>query len=102
MTDNTETRADAEFDEYTKAKMVEIVKKFNELEMQYDTRLLATLMAGRAGILYGVLINGGIMSQDDARLTWFNAGTPIENPPDRETKVLHMVDDEIFDPKKTN
>lgn len=98
------TLNDFGFDEYTQKQMVLIAEEMNAMQLKYDTRLLAALMAGRAGMLHAIMIKGKVMTQEDAQGIWKQAGAPIENPPDREISVLnlHKFDDDVFDPKKIN
>ncbi len=98
------TLDDFGFDEYTQKQMILIAEEMNAMQMKYDTRLLAALMAGRSGMLHGVMIAGKVMTQKEAQVIWKQAGVPIETPPKRETKIVHLnkFDDEIFDPKKMN
>ncbi len=98
------TLDDFGFDEYTKEQMILIGEEMNVMQMKYDTRLLAALMAGRSGMLHGIMITGKVMTQEEARVIWKQAGVPIETPPDRKTTILHLdkFEDDIFDPKKTN
>lgn len=98
------TLDDFGFDEYTQKQMILIAEEMNAMQMKYDTRLLAALMAGRSGMLHGVMIAGKVMTQKEAQVIWKQAGVPIETPPERETKIVHLnkFDDEIFDPKKMN
>lgn len=85
-----------EFSDHVKEQMVLIAGELNEMGMKYDTRLLAALMAGRAGLLHGLLISGDIITQEEARTVWTQAGVPIENPPEQKTKVVKMLDGEII------
>ena len=89
-------------DEYTKQQMSLLVEELNNLQIAYDTRLLASILAGRAGVLYGILIKAGHISQEEAQKIWDFAGEPIKNPPEREVKTMAMVDGQVFDPSKTN
>jgi len=91
-----------EFDEYTKEQMIKIAEEMNAMQMKYDTRLLAALMAGRAGLLHGMLINSDVIDQPTARKIWAQAGVPIEELPEQETKVVKILDGEILDPKEFN
>ena len=91
-----------EFDEYTKEQMIKIAEEMNAMQMKYDTRLLAALMAGRAGLLHGMLINSKVIDQPTARKIWAQAGVPIEELPEQETKVVKILDGEILDPKEFN
>lgn len=91
-----------EFDEYTKEQMIKIAGELNAMQMKYDTRLLAALMAGRAGLLHGMLIKSDVMDQPTARKIWVQAGVPIEELPEQETKVVKILDGEVLDPKKFN
>lgn len=96
------TLDDFGFDEYTKNQMVLIAEELNAMHIKYDTRLLAALLAGRSGMLHGIMIKGEVMTQEEARIIWKQAGVPIENIPDREVKIMRKLDDDIFDPEKTN
>ncbi len=89
-----------EFNDYTKEQMIKIADELNDMQIRYDTRLLAALMAGRAGMLHGIMINGKVMTKKEAKIIWNQAGQMIENPPDRETKILKKYNDTILDPSK--
>ena len=102
MSEEGKTLDDFGFDEYTKQQMVLIAEDLNAMQMKYDTRLLAALMAGRSGLLHGVMIKGEVMTQEEARVIWKQAGVPIENPPDQEVKIMRKLDDDVFDPETTN
>ena len=91
-----------ELDEHTKQQMLLVTAELDNLQMSYDTRLLAALFAGRAASLYSMLITSGHLSQEDAQLTWEHAGQIINNPPEREVKTMSLMDGQIFDPEKTN
>ena len=91
-----------EFDEYTKEQMIKIAEELNAMQMKYDTRLLAALMAGRAGLLHGMLITSKVMDQPTARKIWAQAGVPIDELPEQETKVVKIHDGEILNPKDIN
>lgn len=91
-----------EFDEHTVNEMETLVTELNDMQMRYDTRLLAALLAGRAGMLHGIMITGDVMSQEDARAVWKQAGLLIENPPEKEPKIMHLYDKDVFDPEKVN
>ena len=91
-----------EFDEYTKEQMVKIAEELNAMQLKYDTRLLAALMAGRAGLLHGMLVTSKVIDQSTARKIWVQAGVPIEELPEQETKVVKILDGEVLDPKDIN
>ncbi len=91
-----------EFNDYTKEQMVKIAAELNDMQMRYDTRLLAALMAGRAGMLHGIMINGKVMTKEEAKMVWNQAGQMIENPPDRETKIVKRFNNELLEPKDIN
>lgn len=91
-----------EFNDHMKEQMILIAGELNEMGMKYDTRLLAALMAGRAGLLQGLLISGDIITQEEARTVWTQAGVPIETPPKQKTKIVKMLDGEIITSKEIN
>ena len=91
-----------EFNEYTKEQMVKIAAELNDMQLRYDTRLLAALLAGRSGMLHGIMINGKIMTKEEAKVIWNQAGKMIENPPDRETKIIKKHKDTVLEPKDIN
>lgn len=90
------------FDNHTVSQMATLVEELNDIQLRYDTRLLAALLAGRAGMLHGMLITGGVITQDEARAIWKQAGLLIETPPEKEPKIMHLYDKEIIDPSKVN
>lgn len=89
-------------DDYTKDQMAKLAEEMNAMQLRYDTRLLAALFAGRAAMLHVSMINAGVMTQKQAQHVWNYAGELIDNPVERETKILNMVDGEVFDPAKVN
>ncbi len=91
-----------EFNEHMKEQMILIAGELNEIQKKYDTRLLAALMAGRAGLLQAWLISGGIITQEEARTVWAQAGAPIENPPEQKTEIIKMLDGEVIESKDLN
>ncbi len=91
-----------EFNDHMKEQMVLIAGELNEMGKKYDTRLLAALMAGRAGLLQGWLISGDIITQEEARTVWAQAGVPIENPPEQKTEIVKIFDGEIITSKEIN
>ena len=91
-----------EFNEHMKEQMVLIAGELNDMGMKYDTRLLAALMAGRAGLLQAWLITGGVITQDEARTIWTQAGAPIENPPESEVKIVKMDQGKIISNEEIN
>lgn len=88
-------------DPHTQEKTEEILKELKKLEQQFDTRLLATLLASRAGVLFGAVIGGGLLSQEDVRLIWKTAGEPINNPP-KTAKIVTLYDGMKIDPLQIN
>jgi len=91
-----------ELDAYTKEQMFKIAEELNDLQLKYDTRLLAALLAGRSAMLHANLVSAKILTQDDAKKIWAQAGDVIDDLPDREVKVVKMMDDEIIDPVQIN
>ena len=91
-----------EFNEHMKEQMILIAGELNEIQKKYDTRLLAALMAGRAGLLQSWLVSGGIITQEEARTVWAQAGDPIENPPEQKTEIIKMLDGEVIESKDLN
>ncbi|MHA2403452.1 MAG: hypothetical protein ACXADH_10720 [Candidatus Kariarchaeaceae archaeon] len=91
-----------EFDDYTKEQMVLIANELNDLQLKYDTRLFAALLAGRSALLHANLVTAKVMTQEEALGIWDYAGKMIKNMEDREIKVMKMMDGTIFDPDKTN
>lgn len=87
-----------EFNDYTKEQMVQIAAELNDMQLRYDTRLLAALLAGRAGMLHGIMINGDVITKEEAFIIWSQAGQMIENPPDRETKIIKKYENTLLDP----
>jgi len=91
-----------EFNEYTKEQMVQIAAELNDMQLRYDTRLLAALLAGRAGMLYGIMITGDVITKNEAKVIWNQAGQMVENPPDREIKILKKYKDTLLGPDDIN
>ena len=91
-----------EFNEHMKEQMILIAGELNEMGTRYDTRLLAALMAGRAGLLQGWLVSGDVITQEEARTVWAQAGEPIENPPEQKTKVVKMDRGQIIPSEEIN
>lgn len=91
-----------EFNEHMKEQMLLIAGELNDMGTRYDTRLLAALMAGRAGLLQGWLISGDVITQKEARTIWKQAGGPIENPPEQKTKIVKMDRGKIIPSEQIN
>jgi hypothetical protein len=92
----------SEANEYTQGQMQKLGDELDALQLKYDTRLLAAFMAGRAARLYAILINGEVTTQDEARKVWAVAGEEIENPPNRETKIMKLYDGQVLNPEQIN
>lgn len=91
-----------EFNEHMKEQMVLIAGELNEMGKKYDTRLLAALMAGRAGLLQSWLISGEVITQKEARTVWAQAGAPIENPPKNKTQIVKLDQGRIIPKEEIN
>jgi len=91
-----------EFEDHTTEQMARLVNELNEMQLKYDTRLLAAILAGRAGMLHGIMITGEVITQEEARAIWKQAGLLIENPPEKEPKIMHLYGDNILDPTQIN
>jgi len=91
-----------EFNEHMKEQMVLIAGELNEMGKKYDTRLLAALMAGRAGLLQSWLISGGVITQEEARTVWTQAGAPIDNPPEKKTEIVKLDQGKIIPKEQIN
>lgn len=89
-------------DSYTNEQMQKISDELNLILSKYDTRLSAIIFVCRAGMLYGAMIDAKVISQNEARAIWKQAGEPIETPPKQNTRVMSMLDGEILDPEKFN
>lgn len=94
--------SDKKFDDHTTKQMALLVEELNSLQLKYDTRLLAAILAGRAGMLHGIMITGKVMTQEEARAVWKQAGLLIENPSKKEPKIMHLYGDTILDPRQIN
>ena len=92
---------ETELSAHAQDEMIKISLKLNELQTTFDTRLLAAMLAGRAGMLYAMMINAGMTSKDEALMLWEKAAETIHNPPERETKIMKMHDGDII-PDKIN
>lgn len=91
-----------EQDQYAESQMELLSEELNRLQISFDTRLLAAMLAGRAGHLHGLLVQAGHMTKEDALKIWNFAGDQIENPPEREIKMMAKYGDEVFDLDKPN
>ena len=87
--------------EYANKQMKLIVDELNVMQTKYDTRMLAALLAGRAAMLHSVLVNGKVITKDEALLIWNKAGEVIEEDRDNEVKFMYKDGDEIFDAPTT-
>lgn len=72
------------------------------MQMSFDTRYLAPVLADRAAYLYGLLISAGHMTEFEARRVWVEAGKRIKENSDREVQTMTKAGDDIFDPKDTH
>ena len=88
--------------DYTEQQLQSLTNELDALQLKYDTRLLAAFLTGRAAMLHAILINGKVSSQEEAQKVWDTAGEIIENPPERETKIVKMYDGEILEPEQIN
>lgn len=93
---------DQELNEYANEQLAKLAEELNNLQMQYDTRLVAAILAGRSAMLHAMMINAEVMTQEEARAVWKHAGQLIENPPDRESKVVKLYNGEILEPTQVN
>lgn len=91
-----------QLDEYATKQIKLIVDHLNDLQISFDTRLLATLLTDRAAYLHGLLVKMDHLSEEEALLVWEQAADRIKNPPEKEIKTMSLVDGEILDPGKAN
>ena len=70
------------------------------LQTSFDSRLLAAGLADRAAYMYHLLVSAGHMTEEDARLSWEEAGKRIQETPTKEVQTLTKAGDEVFDPSE--
>lgn len=91
-----------QLDDHTQNEIQQILEILNNLHLTFDSRLVAALLASRAGGLYGKMISGEIISQEDALKIWEVAAEPIHNPQQHNTKIVYKSGDEVITPDKVN
>ena len=86
-----------EAEKHQEDQLQKMVEELNVMQTKYDTRLLSAVLAGRAAMLHVALVNGNIISQEDATNIWNVAGKVIEDGSDSQPKIMYKDGDDVFD-----